>query len=179
MQGRSRFTTGGGARYVRVWTRTLALDAVIPNSSPAQSVSASSCSAAPCAASPSRYSSTRTIQLCSGIRVGRTHPPRRPIPSWRSGCTHSRKHYLTARFPAGTIDTPSILACVFVAAVEPERKPTVFERRAERLALPPCLACDCRDTQVATRTEYVVYVRCPNCGDVWSVPKPGVTPFGS
>ena len=67
---------------------------------------------------------------------------------------------------------------VFVAAAEPEHKP-VFERRADRLALPPCPACESRDTHVATRTEYVLYVRCPNCGNVWSVPKPGVAPLGS
>jgi len=59
---------------------------------------------------------------------------------------------------------------------EPERKPTVFERRAERLALPACPACARHETYVATRTDYVLYLRCPQCFKVWSVPKPNSAP---
>ena len=33
-------------------------------------------------------------------------------------------------------------------------------------------------TAVVTRTDYVLYLRCPTCSQVWSVPKPGVTPLG-
>jgi hypothetical protein len=66
-----------------------------------------------------------------------------------------------------------------MATAEPERKPTLFERRTDRRILPPCPDCDSRDTHVATRTEYVLYVRCPNCATVWSVPRPGVEPLGS
>ena len=62
---------------------------------------------------------------------------------------------------------------------EPERNPTVFERRAERLALPTCPSCSARDTHVATRTDYVIYLRCPPCGHIWSISKPGVKPLGS
>jgi len=62
---------------------------------------------------------------------------------------------------------------------EAERRPTVFERRAERLALPACPTCSAHATHVATRTEWFLYLRCPPCGNVWSVPKPRVNPVGS
>jgi hypothetical protein len=53
------------------------------------------------------------------------------------------------------------------------RKPTLFERRAERLAMLPCPDCSAHETYVASRTDYVLYLRCPNCARIWSVPKPG------
>ncbi len=62
---------------------------------------------------------------------------------------------------------------------QPERKPTVFERRAERLALPSCPSCTARATHVATRTDYVLYLRCPKCANVWSIPKPRAPQLGS
>jgi hypothetical protein len=34
-------------------------------------------------------------------------------------------------------------------------------------------------TEVTTRTDYVLYIRCWACAYVWSVPKPGREPVGS
>jgi len=53
------------------------------------------------------------------------------------------------------------------------------ERRRERMQLPPCPDCGCPLVRVLARTEYVLYVRCPACLTMWSVPKPGVAPFGA
>ena len=53
-----------------------------------------------------------------------------------------------------------------------------FERRQQRLTIPHCESCGSTRTEVATRTEYVVYVRCAACWYVWSVPKPGREPMG-
>jgi hypothetical protein len=50
------------------------------------------------------------------------------------------------------------------------------EHRIEpRFVPPPCGACGNPGTQVATRTPYVLYIRCPVCFDAWSVPLPGHT----
>jgi len=46
------------------------------------------------------------------------------------------------------------------------------ERRSDRLTVPPCERCGSRNTAAACRTDYVVYVRCSDCGEVWSLPKP-------
>jgi hypothetical protein len=46
------------------------------------------------------------------------------------------------------------------------------DRRRDRLAVPPCDECGSTATAVVSRTDYVLYVRCPACGLVWSVPKP-------
>ena len=54
-----------------------------------------------------------------------------------------------------------------------------FERRMDRLAVPPCESCGSTTTAVVTRRDYVVYVRCKACGYVWSIPKPGLEPVGS
>ena len=48
----------------------------------------------------------------------------------------------------------------------------VPERRICRLAIEPCQHCG-HDPQVVSRTSFVVYVRCADCGEAWSVPKPG------
>ena len=42
--------------------------------------------------------------------------------------------------------------------------PTPVDRRKQRIHLPSCEACRSPKTAVATRTEYVVYVRCAACG---------------
>jgi hypothetical protein len=47
------------------------------------------------------------------------------------------------------------------------------QRRAERVALAPCRCCGGPDTAVVSRTDYVLYIRCANCWEVWSVSKPG------
>jgi predicted anti-sigma-YlaC factor YlaD len=57
--------------------------------------------------------------------------------------------------------------------------PTPVDRRKQRIHLPSCEACRSPKTAVATRTEYVVYVRCAACGFVWSMPKPGREAPGS
>ena len=49
------------------------------------------------------------------------------------------------------------------------------ERRTDRAAVPPCERCAREQVHVATRTAYVLYVRCADCGHVWSLPKPNVT----
>jgi Zn ribbon nucleic-acid-binding protein len=53
------------------------------------------------------------------------------------------------------------------------------ERRTQHIELPPCPECRSTDTSVATRTDYVVYARCADCGFVWSIPKPGQEAVGS
>jgi predicted nucleic-acid-binding Zn-ribbon protein len=55
----------------------------------------------------------------------------------------------------------------------------LFDRRLQRLTVPPCKRCGSASTGVATRTDYVLYVRCQTCGYVWSLPKPGREPVGS
>jgi len=49
-----------------------------------------------------------------------------------------------------------------------------FDRRMDRLQPPACPTCHANSSQVATRTEYVLYLRCPRCSHIWSVSKPGV-----
>jgi hypothetical protein len=56
---------------------------------------------------------------------------------------------------------------------------TPGERRRNRLTPPPCSACGGNRTHVASRTDYYLYVRCEECGSVWSVPKPGHERFGT
>jgi hypothetical protein len=46
------------------------------------------------------------------------------------------------------------------------------DRRYDRLQLSSCENCGTLEVRVATRTEYVVYVRCLECMHVWSVVKP-------
>jgi uncharacterized Zn finger protein len=53
------------------------------------------------------------------------------------------------------------------------------DRREDRLVVPPCPRCHAAETGVRLRTDYVLYLRCPPCGHVWSVPKPGVEQMGS
>jgi len=52
--------------------------------------------------------------------------------------------------------------------------PVADRRRANRPALEWCPACGGSDAKVVLRTDFVVYARCPDCGDVRAVPKPGV-----
>ena len=47
-------------------------------------------------------------------------------------------------------------------------------RRANRPTLEWCRACGGADAKVVLRTDFVVYTRCRDCGDVRAVPKPGV-----
>ena len=53
------------------------------------------------------------------------------------------------------------------------------ERRVARLTPAPCANCGTADPVVATRTDYVLYLRCSKCFHVWSVPRPDVKPLGS
>ena len=58
--------------------------------------------------------------------------------------------------------------------------PTTDARRDDPRTLPPCPKCGTTDTvHVATRTDYVLYLRCEACPTIWSIPKPGVAQFGS
>jgi hypothetical protein len=50
----------------------------------------------------------------------------------------------------------------------------VDRRRANRPALEWCRACGGSESKVVLRTDFVVYTRCRDCGDVRAVAKPGV-----
>ena len=53
------------------------------------------------------------------------------------------------------------------------------DRRFARGDLPACPQCAKDEATIATRTDYVVYLRCPACFHVWSIPKPGAQRLGS
>ena len=55
----------------------------------------------------------------------------------------------------------------------------VERRGSDRITIPTCQHCGGADTAVATRTDYVVYIRCAACLQVWSVPKPGNKALGT
>jgi ribosomal protein S27E len=56
--------------------------------------------------------------------------------------------------------------------------PTRFaEKRIRRAVIHPCQHCG-HDPKVVSRTAFVLYVRCANCAETWTVPKPGVLPLG-
>jgi hypothetical protein len=46
-------------------------------------------------------------------------------------------------------------------------------RSPERIAPDPCDKCGARNVQIVVRTQYVLYARCPVCGHLWSIEKPG------
>ena len=75
--------------------------------------------------------------------------------------------------------TPTLELIVFNKRKDPAEAPRRIERRMERLNLPLCTACNSSKTAVATRTPYVLYIRCKHCASVWSVPKPGQEPIGT
>ena len=52
-------------------------------------------------------------------------------------------------------------------------RPVPYERRKHAFTPPFCESCSSSKTEVATRTDYVLYVRCWVCGHVWPVSKPG------
>src|SRR4051794_26916378 len=52
-------------------------------------------------------------------------------------------------------------------------------RHANRLTIPDCGQCASSETAVATRTTFVLYIRCAACCHVWSVPKPTFEPVGA
>jgi hypothetical protein len=55
-----------------------------------------------------------------------------------------------------------------------------LERRGrDRLVIPPCLSCGKPTVQVATRTDYYLYLRCGECWHIWSIPKPGRRFYGT
>ena len=51
-----------------------------------------------------------------------------------------------------------------------------FERRVARLALPACPTCRNVAISVTLRTDWVIYLRCQACSDVWNAPKPNADP---
>jgi len=55
----------------------------------------------------------------------------------------------------------------------------VERRSKDRLVIPPCLSCGRSTVQVATRTDYYLYLRCDECWHVWSVPKPSKIPVAT
>jgi hypothetical protein len=52
-------------------------------------------------------------------------------------------------------------------------QPVSHDRRRLAFKPPPCESCGSANTEVTTRTDYVLYIRCWACAHVWSVPKPG------
>ena len=52
-------------------------------------------------------------------------------------------------------------------------RPVPYERRRYVFKPPPCESCRSSTTEVASRTDWVLYIRCDACAHVWSVPKPG------
>jgi hypothetical protein len=57
--------------------------------------------------------------------------------------------------------------------------PSFLDRRQHSRETPPCPQCSTPHVHVASRTDYVLYLRCPSCFQVWSIPKPGAQHFGS
>ena len=54
-------------------------------------------------------------------------------------------------------------------------RPPFDQRSRERLDVAIlCPKCRSADVSVASRTPYVVYFRCTQCGEIWSVAKPGI-----
>ena len=47
------------------------------------------------------------------------------------------------------------------------------ERRLNRVTIPCCRACQFEAPVVVLRTTVVLYARCPHCGDIQAVDKPG------
>ncbi len=62
---------------------------------------------------------------------------------------------------------------------KPDEPSDRLHRREMRFDPPPCPKCALIHTHVATRTEYFLYVRCRECGHVWSVAKPGAEPMSN
>jgi hypothetical protein len=50
------------------------------------------------------------------------------------------------------------------------------DRRLQRVPVSPCETCGETRVAIASRTDYVVYFRSPDCRQVWSVPKPKLEP---
>lgn len=48
----------------------------------------------------------------------------------------------------------------------------LHERRQNRLTLSLCPKCGRDSAAVATRTEYVIYIRCHDCAHIWVSAKP-------
>jgi hypothetical protein len=49
------------------------------------------------------------------------------------------------------------------------------DRRACRAKVLPCERCGADRIRVLTRTDWVIYVRCEACFDMWSIEKPRPT----
>ncbi len=50
--------------------------------------------------------------------------------------------------------------------------PARAERRSNRLEILPCAQCARGPAKVMLRTEYVLYLRCEHCGNIWTIRKP-------
>ena len=51
-----------------------------------------------------------------------------------------------------------------------------FERRVARLELPVCPTCGNAAVSITLRTDWVIYLRCPACSNMWNAPKPNAHP---
>jgi len=54
-------------------------------------------------------------------------------------------------------------------------RPVLDRRMSDRFVPRTCAACGSDATRVVSRTDYVLYVRCPECCLVIAEPKPGVS----
>lgn len=54
----------------------------------------------------------------------------------------------------------------------PLLQPLAERRGADRLEFPACRVCAMTAHVVVLRTPYVLYLRCPDCGDVQPIAKP-------
>jgi hypothetical protein len=50
------------------------------------------------------------------------------------------------------------------------------DRRSQRISVTACETCGATRVAIVSRTDYVLYLRCPDCCQVWSLPKPGREP---
>jgi len=72
-----------------------------------------------------------------------------------------------------TMPAPAMRLSVSVPKpTNPDAAPLATDRRRKRLEPPPCDACASASTRVVVRTDFFLYVRCSDCGFVWSLPKP-------
>jgi|SRR3954451_14998853 len=80
--------------------------------------------------------------------------------------------------PFGASPAPQMAPLHSPAFVPNRVTAALSERRLEpRFQPPSCPTCGKRETVVAvTRTRHVLYIRCPRCADVWSVPRPRLQP---
>ena len=108
----------------------------------------------PCARADQLSCNLREQVVCVLFLGERLAEQRRDIPLVRCG--------LRGRVPSRSPKYP--LALDFLSRCHDA------QIRIRRVAVARCTECDSRNASIATRTDYVLYVRCADCGSVWSIP---------